>query len=154
MHPDTATSSSSGREVFFWNVNNPVGHNGVNQMDDVLFVSWCIYKAAKFPDLPADLREVFKNAGLTHMCDGTKDHRLVTAIYALQRAFGRGGLVDGRISPAKGVTYAHHRAKHLYMIFELNSYLRVMHPEQYPRIDLMPEFPWKLKQFALAPFIA
>ena len=81
------------------------------------------------------------------------DHPLVAAIYALQRALARGGPVDGRVSPAKGAKYSHHRAKHIYLIFELNGYLRVMHPDQYPRIDLMPEFPWKLKEFARAPFV-
>ena len=42
MRADTATSSS-GRAVFFWNVDGAVGHNGVNQTEDVLFVSWCLY---------------------------------------------------------------------------------------------------------------
>jgi hypothetical protein len=138
--------------VFFWNVSGAVGHNGVNQTEDVLFVSWCLYKAAQHPDLSADLRSAFKNVGLTHVCNGRMDHPLVAAIYTLQRAQGR-GLVDGRVSPAKGAKYAHHHAKHIYLIFELNGFLRVMHPDQYPRLDLMSDFPWKLKEFAKAPFI-
>ena len=150
MHAEV-TSSAEG-PIFFWNVDAPVGRNGVNKWDDVLFVSWCIYKFARWPQTPPDLRQVFDKTGLSEHCTGRDDDPLVKAIYAIQEHFRRRP-VDGRVSPAKGVTYTHHHDQHAYLVFRLNTVLREMHPDKYPRIDLMPEFAWQLKKVATPPFI-
>jgi len=62
-------------------------------------------------------------------------------------------MADGRISPATGWGYTYHGQKHLFGVFYLNAVLRVLHPQQYPRIDLMPEFVWRIRQQAVAPFL-
>jgi hypothetical protein len=150
MHAEV-TSSPEG-PVFFWNVDAPVGRGGVNRWDDVLFVSWCIYKFVRLPQMPADLRQVLDKAGLSEHCTGKNDDPLVVAITAIQEHFHRRP-VDGRVSPAKGLTYTHHHDQQAYLIFRLNSVLRVAHPDKYPRIDLMPEFAWQLKKVVTPAFI-
>src|SRR5262249_50141716 len=42
---------------------------------------------------------------------------------------------------------------HPFVIFYLNAALRLLYPAQYPRIDLMPEFIWRIKDTATYPFI-
>jgi len=42
MHPALAPSSQG--DVFYWNVDGPVGLQGMNKRDDVMFVQWCFYK--------------------------------------------------------------------------------------------------------------
>ena len=150
MHAEV-TSSPEG-PIFFWNVDGPVGRNGSNQWDDVLFVSWCIYKFARLAQTPRELRASLENAGLSEHCNGSESHPLVQAIYAIQRQFHLSP-ADGRVSPAKGVVYTHHYDQFAYLIFRLNAVLRVAHPDKYPRIDLMPDFAWQLKKIVTPPFI-
>ena len=38
------------------------------------------------------------------------------------------------------------------ILYPLNAVLQQMHPAQFPRIDLMPEFVWRIKDKATAPF--
>jgi hypothetical protein len=44
-----AIASSPKGPLFYWNVDEVVGKNGVNKFDDVLFVKWCFYKLGKTP---------------------------------------------------------------------------------------------------------
>ncbi len=151
MHP--AIVQSERGAVFYWNVDNPVGLHGANQLDDVLFVQWCVYKLGKWDRIPADLRAVFSNAPISGSCTGREDDGLIIAIKALQR-YGRSLVVDGRVTPPKGSdTYQFRGEERRYLIFYLNAVLRQMHPKQYPRIDLMPDFVWRIKDKATAPFI-
>jgi len=151
MHAAIARSPQGG--VFYWNVDGPVGMNGTNKYDDVLFVQWCFYKMGKWERLDADLRAICRTTPVNGRCTGREDDPLIAIIKALQRSES-GLMVDGRVSPpTKGATYTYHGARHTFLIFYLNAVLRVLHPNQYPRIDLMPEFIWRIKDKATNPFI-
>jgi hypothetical protein len=150
MHAEVISGPTG--PVFFWNVDGAVGRGGINRWDDVLFVSWCFYKFARLQQTPPDLRTLFMKVGLTTECDGSPTHPIVGAIEAVQKRYHLQP-VDGRVSPAHGVTYIDHYNEFAYLIFRLNSVLRLAHPEHFPRIDMMPEFVWKLKKLATAPFV-
>jgi hypothetical protein len=149
-----AIAQSPRGPVFYWEVDAAVGLNGPNKFDDVIFVQWCFYKAAGWNHLNPKLREIFRTTTVNGECSGREGDNLVAIIRALQSSeYGRGGLVDGRVSPARGATYMHHGANHTYTIFYLNAVLRYTYPQFYPRIDLMPEFVWRIRDKAIAPFI-
>lgn len=151
MHPAIAPSPQG--LIFYWNVDGPVGLNGTNKFDDVLFVQWCFYKMAQWDRMKPELRAVYRTTPLNGECSGRDGDPLIAAIKTLQRSVP-GLMVDGRVSPpTKGATYAYHGARHTFLIFYLNAVLRVLHPNQYPRIDLMPEFIWRIKDKATNPFI-
>jgi hypothetical protein len=150
MHAEVVPSPEG--PIFFWNVGKPVGLRSPNQWEDVLFISWCFYKFARLAQTPADLRQIMQNVGVNDSCDGRPDHPLVVAIQAVQRRFHHSP-VDGRVSPAKGVTYRHHYGEHAFLIFRLNAVLRVAHPDQYPRLDMMPEFAWRLRKIVKPVFV-
>jgi hypothetical protein len=50
MFPAFAETTSGGR-LFHWNLDGSVGLLGANRFDDVMFVQWCLYKAAKWDGL-------------------------------------------------------------------------------------------------------
>jgi hypothetical protein len=150
MHP--AVVNSPQGSIFFWNVDAPVGLNGKNKFDDVLFVQWCFYKLGQWDKTPPELRATLRNTNVNGECSGRDGDPLIASIKALQQRFRN--MVDGRVSPAgKQVQYSYHNAEHTFIIFRLNAALRVLHPTQYPRIDLMPDFIWRIKDIATAPFI-
>jgi hypothetical protein len=152
MHADLGGPGKD--RVFFWNVHGAVGLKGENRMDDVLFVSWCLYKMRAWAHLPEAAKAVLRSAPITSECSGREDDPLVVAIKAIQR-LNPAMLVDGRVSPAVNAatgTYRHQGRNTLFLIFGLNNALKDLHPQHYPRIDLMPEFAWRLKQQAIAPF--
>ena len=156
MH--AAIASSPRGPIFYWNVDDAVGSNGANKFDDVLFVKWCFYKLGKWPAGQGqpwwqELRGAFDKIGVNGECSGRDGDLLVDSIKALQR--GLGTIVDGRVSPAtKGGSFAYAGGRSAFLIiFPLNAVLQQMHPGQYPRIDLMPEFVWKIKDEATAPFL-
>ena len=143
-------------KLFFWNVDAPVGLNGANLFEDVLFVQWCFYKLSKWDKIPPDVQAVFAKTPINGECTGHEGDLLIASIKALQQfnvSKGRGGKVDGRVSPATGGHYKYQGGSVAFLVFYLNAVLRVMHPQQYPRIDLMPEFVWKIKATAIEPFI-
>lgn len=151
MHAAIAPSKQG--PAFFWNIDGPVGLNGTNKLDDVLFVQWCFYKLGKYERMPADLRAVCSKTPVSGNCTGREGDPLIASIKALQR-FDVGAKVDGRVSPAiHGPIYKYHGEGHQLVIILLNAVLRNMYPQQYPRIDLMPEFVWRIKDKATYPFI-
>ena len=151
MHPAIAPSPRG--LTFYWNVDGPVGMNGTNKFDDVMFVQWCFYKMAKWDRMKPELRAVYRTTPVNGECSGRDGDPLIAIIKTLQRSES-GLMVDGRVSPpTKGATYAHHGARHTFLIFYLNAVLRALHPDQYPRIDLIPEFIWRIKDKATNPFI-
>jgi hypothetical protein len=150
MHP--ALVSDGKDQIFYWNVDAVVGLNGVNAFDDVMFVQWCFYKMGNWPKLDPASRAVYQKTPVSGECSGRDDDALVASIRALQRV-SHGAVVDGRVDPATTGTYAYHGGQHAYVIFYLNAALRLLHPEQYPRIDLMPEFIWRIRHKATQPFI-
>jgi hypothetical protein len=150
MHP--ALVPAGGGPVFYWNVDGEVGLNGVNAFDDVLFVQWCFYKMGRWEKMAPEPRAVYRDTPVNGECSGREGDPLIASIKALQLST-QGGVVDGRVSPAPKGVYYHHSGLHTYLIFYLNAALRLLYPEQYPRIDLMPEFVWRLKHKATQPFI-
>ena len=151
MHP--AVTRSPRGPVVYWNVDGAVGVNGANRFDDVMFVQWCLYKMGKWERLDPELRAVCAATRVNGECSGHRDDPLVPVIMALQRS-QHGLEVDGRVTPpTKSATYGSHGSRHAYLIFYLNAVLRALHPAQYPRIDLMPEFIWRIRDKATSPFI-
>jgi hypothetical protein len=148
-----AVSPSKVGPAFLWNIDGPVGLNGANIFDDVLFVQWCFYKLGQYGRMPADLRAICAQTPVNGSCTGREGDALIASIKALQR-FDAGAIVDGRVSPlAKDAIYNHRGERHQLVIVLLNGILRNMYPQLYPRIDLMPEFVWRIKDKATAPFI-
>ena len=152
MHPEIVTDTQG--PIFFWNVDAAVGLHGANNFDDVMFVQWCFYKLSKWDRIPADLRKVLAQTPVSGSCTGRDNDPLVTSIKAFQASELMTGMVDGRVSPAKGGGYyKYYGDKQAFLILRLNGVLRVLHPQQYPRIDLMPEFIWRIRDQVKAPFI-
>jgi len=152
MH--AAIASTDKGPLFYWNVDDAVGRNGVNKFDDVMFVQWCFYKLTKWAHLQPELRDAISNVGVNGQCNGRDGDPLVDGIKALQRQYS--WMEDGRVSPVtKGGTYIDvSGARNTFLIiYPLNAVLAQMHPAQWPRIDLMPEFVWRIKDKATAPFI-
>lgn len=149
MHAET-TEGSAG-PVFFWNVDGPVGLNGANREDDVLFVQWCLYKISRWESRPERLRNALRDTPVNGHCTGREGDPLVVSIKAVQSQ--QNLLVDGRVSPARGAVYRHQGDSHHFLVHYLNAVLRRMHPAQYPRIDNMPEFVWRIRDKATYPFV-
>jgi len=151
MHAALARSHQG--DVFYWNIDRPVGMDGANKFDDVMFVQWCFYKMGKWDRLSPELRAACRTTPVSGECSGRESDPLVPIIKALQRS-QKGLKVDGRVTPPHaGSHYIYHGASHAYLIFYLNAVLRALHPTQYPRIDLMPEFVWRVRDKATYPFI-
>ena len=151
MHAALAPSSKGA--VFYWTVDGTVGMNGANKRDDVMFVLWCFYKLGKWDRLKPDLRAVCAKTLVNGECSGRESDPLVSTIKTLQHS-QKGLKVDGQVTPpTHGSQYIYHGASHAYLIFYLNAVLRALHPAQYPRIDLMPEFIWRIRDKATNPFI-
>lgn len=148
MRPDVIKDSTG--YLFFWNVEAAVGLNGVNEPYDVLFVSWCFFKLAEAPQTTGKLKQLFSAAGLTSNCSGREGDPLIAAIKAYQAEVRRP--VDGRVSPAKGLSYNSGDEHHKFIVLGLNMNLRRLHPGVYPRLDKMPHFPWRLANKVAGPF--
>jgi hypothetical protein len=153
MH--AAIASSPKGPIFYWDVDGAVGRNGVNKFDDVMFVQWCFYKLGKWSGqgFGTELRAALGKLSISGECSGRDGDSLVDSIKALQRYMNL--LVDGRVSPVTtGGTYIDGGGRSTFLIiYPLNAVLQQMYPAQYPRIDLMPEFVWRIKDKATAPFI-
>jgi hypothetical protein len=106
---------------------------------------------AKWEQIKPDLRKIFGETPLSGTCTGREGDLLIASIKGLPRS--EGGISDGRVSPAIGGQYVYHSGHRTFMIFYLNTALRKLHPQQYPRIDLMPEFIWRIKEKAAGSFI-
>ena len=150
MHPAIANADKG--PIFFWNVDYAVGKDATNAFEDVLFVQWCLYKLSKWQGVQEPLRSVLANADISGACTGRDGDSLVDTIKALQTHLGLP--VDGRVSPAKaGGTYSVGAGRSTFLIiYPLNAVLWQLHPDKYPRIDLMPQFVWRIKDRAVAPF--
>jgi hypothetical protein len=150
MHADIVPSRNG--PLFFWNVDGAVGKNGKNKFEDVLFVQWCFYKLMKWPLVGPELRDEIEKIGVDGDCNGRDGDKLVEGIKALQRFLNL--MVDGRVSPVstKG-QYVDHGSKSTFLIiYPLNAVVAQMYPTLWPRIDQMPQFVWRIKSQAQAPF--
>ena len=69
------------------------------------------------------------------------DHKKITFLQSLISVD-----VDGRVDPtlnsARYTTSI--GSKDVYLIMRLNQILKEVHPREYPRLDLMPEFVWRI----------
>lgn len=149
MRMDIDQGSRGG--VFFWNVDAAVGLNAVNNFDDVLFVQWCLYKMAEWPARPEKLRAGLRGVLVNGECSGREGDPLITRIRLLQAE--QGLAPDGRVSPARGGTYNKRGTKHTFLVHYLNAVLRNLYPNQYPRLDQMPQFIWRIREKVTQPFI-
>jgi hypothetical protein len=152
MH--AAMVNSPKGQLFYWNLDGAVGKNGVNKFDDVLFVQWCFYKLSKTnPNKQSSLDAEIAKIGVNGECSGRDGDPLVEGIKALQKWANL--LVDGRVSPVPNSSgqYVDSTGRGTFLIiYPLNAAVAQMHPAQWPRIDLMPEFVWRIREQALAPF--
>ena len=150
MH--AAIVPSRNGPLFFWNVDGAVGKNGENKFEDVLFVQWCFYKLMNWPQVRPELRDEIEKIGVNGECNGRDGDKLVEGIKALQRFLNL--MVDGRVSPvSKKGQYVDHGSKSTFLIiYPLNAVVAQMYPTLWPRIDQMPQFVWRIKSQAQAPF--
>jgi hypothetical protein len=142
MFPAFAETTSGGR-LFYWNLDGSVGLRGANRFDDVMFVQWCLYKAAKWdgiekaarvnaPNVNGQaVREAFAKTNVKGSCTGMKTDNLVEKI-----------TVDPMLNSARYTTSI--GTNDVYLIMRLNQILKEVHPREYPRLDLMPEFIWRI----------
>jgi hypothetical protein len=155
MFPAFAETTSGGR-LFYWNLDGTVGLRGANRFDDVMFVQWCLYKAAKWDGFDrvakvagADgkgqsIKEAFSKTNVNGACTGLKTDNLVEKITFLQSLISVD--MDGRVDPIVG-SVRHSTSigvKDVYLIMRLNQIIKDVHPREYPRLDLMPEFIWRI----------
>jgi hypothetical protein len=155
MHPGFLETTTGGR-VFFWNVDGTVGLNGVNNFDDVMFVQWCIYKSSTWPGIDQaaaiagyatdahSFRESLRKVPISGSCSGDESDETVEKIKFLQALTT--GPMDGRVSPIhQSVRYTDGSGvRHIYLIFWLNQILKDLHPREFPRLDLMLPFVWRI----------
>ena len=73
-----------------------------------------------------------------------KDDNLVEKITFLQSLISvdMDGRVDPMLNSARYTTSI--GSKDVYLIVRLNQILKEVHPREYPRLDLMPEFIWRI----------
>src|ERR1700736_6361906 len=122
MH--AAIASSTKGPIFYWNVDEAVGKNGVNKFDDVMFVQWCFYKLGKWHGLRKELQNAFGNMSVNGECSGRDGDSLVESIKALQGFLAV--MVDGRVSPAaEGGQYTYAGGLGTFLIiYPLNAVLQ------------------------------
>jgi hypothetical protein len=108
MVPAFAETDSGGR-LFYWNLDGSVGLRGTNRFDDVMFVQWCLYEAAKWDGLnrvakvtagnitEASIREAFAKTNVNGSCTGLQTDNLVEKITFLQSLISVD--IDGRVDP-------------------------------------------------------
>jgi hypothetical protein len=82
--------------------------------------------------------------GANRFDDGLKTDNLVEKITFLQSLISVD--MDGRVDPM--LNSARHSTsigvKDVYLIMRLNQILKEVRPREYPRLDLMPEFVWRI----------
>jgi hypothetical protein len=150
MHPALA-ETTTGTPRFYWNLDNVVGLNGVNKMDDVLFVQWCFYKMGGWQPA-SQIWPGLKKVNINGNCTGRPNDPLVETIKLAEAVFG--GEMDGRVSPIKtSAKFSFHGHKYPFLIMVMNIALSQLYPQQYPRLDLMPEFIWRIKEQVVYPFV-
>ncbi len=123
---------------FQWNLDCSVGKGGANSLvSDVSYVQWYYTLAAEHPLTPEDRKAIYRKVRVLGICRGTDDDPLVAAIFAHQRALNH-PLIDGRISVAHGSGKIGAAA---FFILRLGARLANMHPNVWPRLDLIPSCP-------------
>lgn len=132
----------------FFNVDGVVGAGpAANKREDVLLVQFAFKVAAgsAHQRISHDERAAFGAVNVT----GVVDAATINAIRAEQndqrRTHGT-GVVDGRVSPAKGGT---HYAGSAWSISRLNNNMQDIYCDIWPRIDKIPGCPSELIQMVV-----
>src|SRR5262245_14690686 len=120
-----------------FNVESNVGKGGANLTEDVFLVQFLIQKALeRRPVSRPDLKERMAKVPLTGVADDdTIDG--IKAVQELMRDKFPGTVVDGKVSPARGVDYG----GGLWTIVTLNDTVRLGFPEKWPRIQDLSNCP-------------
>jgi len=123
---------------FQWNLDSSVGKGGANSSHtDVSYIQWYYTLAAANPKTPEDRKTIYRRVRVTGVCTGTDDDPLVASIIAQQLALNH-PQVDGRIDVAHGTGKIGTTA---FFVLRLRARLADMHPEAWPRLDLIPTCP-------------
>jgi len=150
MHPAFA-ETTTGNVRFYWNLDKVVGLNGANIFEDVLFVQWCFYKMGSWQPA-SQIWPGLKKVNINGTCSGRTDDPLVETIKLVEAVFG--GEMDGKVSPIKSsAKFTYHGIKYPFLLMVMNIALGQLHPDKYPRLDLMPEFVWRIKEKVTYPFV-
>lgn len=129
----------------FFNLNTSVGKAGQNtNIEDVLLVQWLLKKLVE--RMPATTPEgkaaddVIRRMQVT----GSVDPTTITAIESFQnsmKAKNPGVVVDGRMSPAKGIGYG----SGVWSIAQLNNFIRKSCQDKWPRLQDFKDCPGSLQ---------
>lgn len=134
------TQKRANGDVFLWNIEFSVGIASPNKKEDVELVQLGYFAASKNPLFLPALRPVFEAVVPGAIYTGSPNDPLTLAILAQQKA--RGGTQDGHVSPIKGTTYD---GKHSWMLNTLINTIFDLAPNDYPRIDRIPQCPPALR---------
>lgn len=124
-----------------FNVDGKVGQNCENHVEDVILVQYLLHKSVE-KRMAADWER--KARVLKVPMDGFCDEATVDGIKAVQenmRERNPGTVVDGIVSPARGVAYG----EGVWIIVSLNSTVREDFPETWPRLQDFADCPSLLK---------
>lgn len=127
----------------FFNVDSSVGQGGANSnQEDILLVQLLLKKAAERPPATVPASTTQRVARVT--LSGTSDSATIDGIRAIQermRERNPGTIVDGRVSPARGVSYGEAD----WTIVTLNTHCRRAFPEVWPRLQDFRDCPPQLR---------
>jgi hypothetical protein len=141
------------KDRFLWNISGDVGLNSPNKQIDVSFVQFALkvrLSASFFEDTFGDsveLKESIRKMVVGTPCSGRKGDPLVEVIDLWQQDIMHGYTKDGKISTIKDGTYATVVGPQTSLLVKVNNGLRIVHPTQYPRVDLMPNCPLDVKTY-------
>jgi hypothetical protein len=141
------------KDTFYWNISGDVGLNSPNKQIDVSFVQFAFKvrsSASFFEDIfydSVELKESIRKMVVGTPCSGRKGDPLVEVIDLWQQDPTHGYTKDGKISTIKDGTYPTVFGPQASLLVKLNSSLRIVHPTQYPRVDLMPNCPLDVKAY-------
>lgn len=143
MHVMAPQPAVQGCPIFF-NVDSSVGNNGMNSnRTDILLVQFLVRKLGQIAtNIPTDKRARMAKV----VVDGLSGPNTIDGIRAVQELMrdtkAPGTVVDGRISSARGYTYASSTG---WTIVNLNAALRSRSQSIWPRLHDLPDCPGELK---------
>jgi hypothetical protein len=130
---------------FMWNLDSSVGKGGANSNPaDVSFIQWYYTLASDFHLTQEPNRTIYRKVKITGTCNGTDSDPLVAAIIAQQRSVNH-PQVDGKVSV---VTGSGKIGANAFFLLRLEARFAVMHPNAWPRLDLIPSCPGTIAQLS------
>lgn len=132
---------------FMWNLDCSVGKGGANCMvSDVSFIQWYYTHAAGFHLTEPGNKEIYRKVKITGACSGADNDPLVAAIMAQQRSMNH-PYIDGKASVVKGTGKLGANA---FFLLRFEARFAIMHPNVWPRLDLIPGCPSSIQQVSRA----